>query len=308
MPESPNTTTEGGSGTTTPYRFYNVQKEERRSKEPTAAQTAGKAINTATKTTGTALQASGAAVQVAGVGIQVAGSAVKGVGTGISAIGMGLSATGVGSVVGAPITAVGRVVGLGGSAVKLGGKVTSMTGKGMRKTGGMIKKVGEKARQASKAMVSVAKYTPHGRVIRWIIFSWFFMLYGLQLIFVLLSLGFLALAAGLSLTGNWFEIIGTILDWVIDAIQWFTGLNLNLAEHMGSIFGFFHILAFHIGVMSLLLATLICVLTLRSPFWGDMAPVKIGIFIAAFVGLAIPVANLVPWAVVYMWAIDQLDA
>ncbi len=307
MPESPNTNTKGGPGTTSPYRFYNVQKEERHTDKPSVAETAGKAVNVTTKTTGTALQAGGAAVQATGAAVQVTGSAVKGVGAGISAVGMGLSATGVGAVVGAPITAAGRVLGVGGSAIKTGGKVTSATGKGMRRVGSSIKNVGDRVRQSSKTLVSVAKLTPHGRMIKWVIYTWFFMLYGLQALFVLLSFGFLALAAGLSLTGNWFEVIGTILDWVIDAIQWFTGLNVNMAEHMGSVFGFFHILAFHIGVMSLLLAALISILTLKSPFGGDMAPVKIGVFIAAFVGLAIPVANLVPWAIVYLWAIDQID-
>lgn len=307
-PVSPNTTntTNTLGGTNNLYRFYNVQKEDKSGRN-SAVSTVGKVADGAVKTTGTALQASGTAVRGAGIGIQAAGSATKGVGMGVSAVGMGLSATGVGAVAGAPITAVGRVIGVGGSAIKTGGKITSSAGKVISKSGSAIKRTSDKIKQSSKRLVSVAKFTPQGRIIKWVIISWFFVLFVLQFFLALISLGFLAISAGLSLGANYFEVIGTFIGWILDAFQSVSGVNLNVAEHSASIFVFFHTLAMYIGILSLLLAGLISILMLKSPFWGDMAPIKIGVFLASIMGLAIPIANLLPWAVIWMWTIDSLD-
>jgi hypothetical protein len=310
MPGDNPTISPNNTNPTSGYRFYNVRKEERKDADNSLKEKAAGAVNTGAKVTGTTMQATGTAVQAAGVGMQVAGTATKAAGAGVTAVGMGLSATGVGAVVGAPIAAAGRIVGVGGSAIKAGGKVTSKAGKTIRKAGSGVKRVGARVRQTAKTAITAAKIlAPVQTTLINILFSvGLASIWILQVLAVFLSFGFLALASGLSFGANYSEFVGSVLGWIADAVQSVTGFNLNLAEHMGSVFMFFHVMAFLVGITSLFIVALRSIFTFKSPFWGDGAVIKVVVFLTAVVALYFPISNLLPWAIIWSWVIDNTDS
>ncbi len=307
MPPEPS----NNPGNNTPnngYRFYNVQREERRN-NPSLVESGQKAAGTTAQVAGTGLKATGTTMRVAGAGMQAAGAATSAAGLGITAVGMGISATGVGAVIGAPIAAAGRVVGVGGKALGVAGKATGAAGKGVQRSGGAISRAGSRIKNNAKKLVAVAKVTAPGLSIffRWMVFVGFFCLYLFQIFNAGFSIVFLGIAAGLSEIANYFEVLGTIIRWTLETIRSATGWNLNPADHMTTAWGFFHFMAFLTGIASLFLAAFYAFFTLKSPFWGRGEGLKIGVLIASVCFLILPVFNLVPWAMIWIKVIDSFE-
>lgn len=294
-PVSSNTTPNNQNGNNS-YRFFNVQKEGRKdTKDRSIKETTGNVAGNSLKATGTTIQA-------AGTGLRAAGAATKATGAGVTAVGAGLSATGIGAVAGAPIAAVGRVIGAGGTAMGAAGKATS-------RIGGSIRKAGTRLKSVTKKTTSVAKIASpvQSKLLAWVILGTLLSMWFLQFSASLFSLGFLGLASGLSFAGNLSELLGQALDWVNSIISSTTGLNLNPAEHMASLFVFFNIISFIIGICSLFFVALLALFTAKSPFWGRAASIKISVFILSFVFLAFPLFNMIPWSIIYMLVINNLD-
>lgn len=276
-----NTATYQNSG----FGIRNAEKEDRKS-----------GVRSAVKTTGTTIQATGTAVQVGGAAMQAAGVATKVAGAGISAAGAGLSATGVGAVVGAPLMAIGRVVGVGGSAVQAGGKAVSKTGSTIRRTGSSIKR-------STKSTLGKVKLLVHGPfdLSNFLFLSWLGTLWFMQFICAILAIIMLGVGGGIAAlytSSGWY---GQTLKSTFDLIKTLTSFNFDIADHFGSLFMLFDVLALLIGFTSLMLVAFKTILGLDSPFWGEGAPVKISVFLIAIVGYTIPLANLFPW--VLPWAV-----
>lgn len=156
--------------------------------------------------------------------------------------------------------------------------------------------------------------TTNASIFAWALPLWF----TVQLPFALLSLAMLGLAGVVDaaiqsfaedtgVVGSIFSVTAGVLSWLGSAagaaFSYLTGIDISVLNMAQSLFIICYLVSFVVGIITLLTISLQYLLTLHKPFSGENAGLKIGMFMLAIVGYFFPIANLFPWALVFMAAV-----
>lgn len=271
-------------------RFLNVQKEDRRSDQSKFAAKES-------------LRLSGVGVQTTGIGMNVAGKSLKAAGAGMTSAGARLSTTGAGALVGVPMAGIGRVASGTGSALEKTGKITSKAGRQMKQVSSSISTKPEEGEDGGIAGAFKLKrvFTRFSFVDGFFV-SWLGIIWTIQLMLGLISLGFLGMALGTEFLSS---LLGTFFGSILNMFSSITGFRFS--ESLGSIFAGLQFMIFALGVISLILIGIKSVISLKSPLWGNAAGLKVAVFLTVLIFYAIPLANFVPWAIGWFFVLKMID-
>lgn len=271
-------------------RFLNVQKEDRRSDQSKFAAKES-------------LRLSGVGVQTTGIGMNVAGKSLKAAGAGMTSAGARLSTTGAGALVGVPMAGIGRVASGTGSALEKTGKITSRAGHQIKRAGSSVSIKPEESEDSGIAGAFKLKrvFTRFSFVDGFFV-SWLGILWTIQFMFGMIGLGFLGMAVGIEFLSS---LLGTFLNAILTMFAKASGISV--ANSFGSVFVGTQFMIFAIGVLSLILVGLKSVISLKSPLWGNGAGLKVSVFLVVLIFYAIPIANLIPWAIGWFFVLKMID-
>lgn len=273
-------------------RFLNVQKENRRTDQ-------------SKKIANDSIRLSGAGVQATGVGMNLAGKSLKAAGAGMTATGARLSTTGAGAVVGVPMAGLGRVASGTGAALEKTGKITSRAGRAIKRSSS-VSRIGIKTNENQSDGITDAfklkRVFKRFSFVDGFFVSWLGILWFIQLMFGMISLGFLGMAVGIEFISG---LLGTFLNAILTMFASASGISIT--GSFGSIFVGLQFMIFAVGVISLILVGIKSVISLKSPLWGSAAGLKVAVFLTVLIFYAIPIANLVPWAIGWFFVLKMVD-
>lgn len=143
-------------------------------------------------------------------------------------------------------------------------------------------------------------------IIYWASYVWLFV----QLPFAVLATITLAIMGGLSTLGDsfsesnfLFKFIASVAGKTAEFLKDLVGFSPT--DIMTALFFIFYIIALASGLITLIGAYLQHAITMSKPLGGEGAGFKIGTFLLALVGYSVPVLNLFPWALVWLFAISK---
>lgn len=272
-------------------RFLNVQKEDKRTEQNK-------------KIANDSIRLSGAGVQATGVGMNLAGKSLKAAGAGMTATGARLSTTGAGAVVGVPMAGLGRVASGTGAALEKTGKITSRAGRAIKRSSGsgISIKTSESQSESITDAFKLKRVFKRFSFVDGFFVSWLGILWFIQLMFGMISLGFLGMAVGIEFISG---LLGTFLNAILTMFASASGISIT--GSFGSIFVGLQFMIFAVGVISLILVGIKSVISLKSPLWGSAAGLKVAVFLTVLIFYAIPIANLVPWAIGWFFVLKMVD-
>lgn len=129
--------------------------------------------------------------------------------------------------------------------------------------------------------------------------AWTTFIYFAQLVLALLSIIGLGLASAVTdaVDSNWIvSTVTTVLGKIADLL----GLDFGV---IGGLFLIPWALVMVIGLITLFTACIMYYFALINPLSGEGAGFKMGAFLLAIIGYAVPIANLFPWIYVFMFAV-----
>lgn len=150
----------------------------------------------------------------------------------------------------------------------------------------IIKNKKNKAFQARATRVNAS-------ILSWVIWS-----YPAQLVFALLGLIVLSLASGTEGVANSNLIFKTVADVANSVIKFVTGFGVS--DAMFGMYMVTYVVVLALGIITLISIYLQYTLSLLKPFSGEKSGLKLGIFLLAIAGYSLPIANLFPWAILFM--------
>ncbi len=150
----------------------------------------------------------------------------------------------------------------------------------------IIKNKKNKAFQARAARVN-------GSILSWVTWT-----YPAQLVFALLGLVVLGLASGAESVANSNFVFKAIADFANSVTDLVAGFQI--ADVAFGIYMVTYVVVLGLGIITLMSIYLQYTLSLLKPFSGEKGSLKLGIFLLAFIGYALPIANLFPWAILFM--------
>ncbi|MFW6210034.1 MAG: hypothetical protein ACOC4E_00930 [Patescibacteria group bacterium] len=151
------------------------------------------------------------------------------------------------------------------------------------------------------------------------IWGWGFWVYFAQAIAAVLAVAFLGIAVtvyefigqllqnipGLNEDGKIDTndgLVKTVSQWIIDQVDSLLGFNLEVLNPLGGFF-IMHFTAFALGMLTLFSMYLIYTFAFLRPLSGRAAGLKISALLLAIVGYALPLANLLPWFLIWSFLV-----
>ncbi len=262
-------------------------------------------------------KATGTAMQATGVSMQFAGKGMKSVGKTTTKAGARLTATGLGAIVGVPMMAVGGVATGAGAGMQVAGKQVSRSGRRMQKKAG--------GKKIALSRRSVKNMTVHVRALQ----AGF--MFSLPVAFLtLFEMGFFMAAGALQAVSQKIEevknadnVVSNVIKFVVDGVAYAVGSAVEaIKKHTGfdigevlSVItdtlnpGTYFVAFWAIGIM-FGFVTLLCVgavyqMSGVNPIFGKGSGGKMGGFLTALVMYCLPMAHLLPWFLIWVWAIKK---
>ncbi len=143
-------------------------------------------------------------------------------------------------------------------------------------------------------------------IMYWGGYLWLFV----QLPFATLCVVTFALMGGISAIGEsisesniLFKLLSSIVDKTLDFLKSLTGVGLT--DVVAGLFFLFYIIAFAVGMITLMGTYLQHSTVLNNPLNGEASGLKMGALLLAIIGYSVPLLNMFPWVLVWLFTISK---
>ncbi|KXJ98967.1 MAG: hypothetical protein UZ19_OD1000567 [Parcubacteria bacterium OLB19] len=143
-------------------------------------------------------------------------------------------------------------------------------------------------------------------IMYWGGYLWLFV----QLPFATLCVVTFALMGGISAIGEsisesniLFKLLSSIVDKTLDFLKSLTGVGLT--DVVAALFFLFYIITFTVGMLTLLGAYLQHNTVMNNPLNGEASGLKMGALLLAIIGYSVPLLNMFPWVLVWLFTISK---
>lgn len=261
----------------------------------------GRAAGAGVQTTGATMQTMGLATQVAGKGLRVAGA-------GTMRAGAALSSTGIGAIAGAPLAAAGAAMQGAGTGLNVAGKGVAAAGRNTKRAG---RRIGKRngALQPIKMVKGKIKVTRVNIMIISAAASMYTMIQLPAAIIAIVFLGLMFMVESLQNTIK--DYTGTIIYNAISYIA--SGLSDLIAKIIGfdiintinpaTFFVLAYLVTILIGIATLIGAVIVYQVSLVNCLGGKQAGKKMTAFVIALSFYMIPILNIFPWGLYWMFVV-----
>lgn len=151
---------------------------------------------------------------------------------------------------------------------------------------------------AKKLKAKVRVSFINATILSWSIPLWF----TVQLPLALVSIGMLGAASIAESLISSVPFLGTAIRTINSAITAggsLLGIDIDLAANATMALMALNMVVFAIGILSLAVMLFMYILNFMKPLSGQASGLKIGIFLLAIAGYLVPIANLIPWSVLF---------
>ena len=143
-------------------------------------------------------------------------------------------------------------------------------------------------------------------IMYWAGYLWLFV----QLPFAVLCAVILGVMGGISALGKsisesniLFKLIASIADKTLDFLKSLTGVGLT--DAIAGLFFIFYIIVFVVGMITLMGAYLQHSTVMNNPLNGEASGLKTGALLLAIIGYSVPLLNMFPWVLVWLFTISK---